>query len=236
MTCPWKDWLGNAFAAIRPTSKPTARWSIPGRRPNLFLVRPHIAGGCDVGARPSLSATMQEVLWSPRANPGVIVLAPLPTVLRHSPPVSISAIGDAGDHPNTHDPTSAGQVLPLLLLPGIEPGAPVAALIPLDDDIPGRIEALNRLWQARQGKRVPPDTRMTAQRRRRIRLMMQASDGRARGANYRVIAEVLFGEERVDTYSWKTSPLRDQVIGLVEGGTGLIAGGYLRLFRHRRRA
>ncbi len=29
--------------------------------------------------------------------------------------------------------------------------------------------------------------------------------------------------------------MRDRVIGLVEGGTGLIAGGYLRLFRHRRR-
>lgn len=112
----------------------------------------------------------------------------------------------------------------------------MAALIPLDDDIPGRIEALNRLWHARQGKRVPPDTRITAQRRRRMRLMMQASDGRARGASYRVIADVLFGVERVDTYPWKTSPLRDQVIGLVEGGSGLIAGGYMRLFRHRRRA
>lgn len=113
---------------------------------------------------------------------------------------------------------------------------PVAALIPLDDDIPGRIEALNRLWHARQGKRVPPDTRLTAQQRRRLRLMLQASDGRARGASYRGIAEVLFGVERVSTYPWKTSALRDQVIGLVEGGTGLITGGYLQLFRHRRRA
>ena len=179
---------------------------------------------------------MQQVLWSPRVNPGVTVLAPLPKVLRDRPCASIGAIGDAPDHWNGNNPTSAEQGPPFLLLPGIEPGAPVAALIQLDDDIPGRIEALNRLWQARQGKRVPPDTRMTAQRRRRIRLMMQASDGRARGASYRVVAEVLFGEERVDTYPWKTSPLRDQVIGLVEGGTGLITGGYLRLFRHRRRA
>ena len=102
--------------------------------------------------------------------------------------------------------------------------------------MPGRIEALVRFWHARRGTRVPPDTRMTGQQRRRLRLMLQACDGRARSASYRAIAEVLFGAERVRADPWKTSSLRDRVIGLVEGGTGLIAGGYLRLFRHRRRS
>jgi hypothetical protein len=125
---------------------------------------------------------------------------------------------------------------PHLLLSGIGPGASIAALIPFDDDLPGRIEALNRLWHAHRGKPVPPDTRMTGQQRGRLRLMLQACDGRNRGASYRAIAEALFGIERVAADPWKTSPLRDRVIGLVEGGTGLIAGGYLRLFRHRRRA
>ena len=84
----------------------------------------------------------QEVLWSPRANPGVTVLAALPNVLRDRPCASIGAIGDAPDHWHGNNPTSAEQGPPFLLLPGIEPGAPVAALIQLDDDIPGRIEAL----------------------------------------------------------------------------------------------
>ena len=114
-------------------------------------------------------------------------------------------------------------------------GAQIAALIPFDDDLPGRIEALNRLWHARRRKPVPPDTRMTRQQRGRLRLMLQACDGRNRGASYRAIAEAVFGTERVAADPWKTSPLRDRVIGLVEGGSGLIAGGYLRLFRHRRR-
>ncbi|MBA4788633.1 MAG: DUF2285 domain-containing protein [Rhizobiales bacterium] len=130
-------------------------------------------------------------------------------------------------------PASAAP-LPLFLSI-VEPGAPIAALIPFDDDLPGRIEALNRLWHARRRKPVPPDTRMTSQQRGRLRLMLQACDGRSRGASYRAIAEAIFGTERVAADPWKTSPLRDRVIGLVEGGSGLIAGGYLRLFRHRRR-
>ena len=124
---------------------------------------------------------------------------------------------------------------PHLLLSGVDPGAPIAALIAIDDDLPSRIEALNRLWHAHRGTRVPPDTRMTRQQRGRLRLMLQAYDGRGRGASYRDIAIAVFGTERVAADPWKTSALRDRVIGLVEGGSTLISGGYLRLFRHRRR-
>ncbi len=44
---------------------------------------------------------------------------------------------------------------------------------------------------------MPPDTRMTRQQRGRLRLMLQACDGRNRGASYRAIAEAIFGTERV---------------------------------------
>ncbi|HWJ75904.1 MAG TPA: DUF2285 domain-containing protein [Kaistia sp.] len=124
----------------------------------------------------------------------------------------------------------------MLFLPDSDPGGSLAALIPLDDHVLGRVEALVRLWQARQGRSVPADKRMTAQQRRRLRLMMQAADGRANSASYREIAAVLFGRERVASEPWKTSALRDMVIGLVEGGAALIGGGYLQLLRHRRRS
>ncbi|HQS11073.1 MAG TPA: DUF2285 domain-containing protein [Xanthobacteraceae bacterium] len=159
-------------------------------------------------------------------NPAVTVLTELPDHLLSTGTALHAAPADIPDH----------AAAPHLLLSGVDLTATIAALIPFDDDLPGRIEALNRLWHAHRGKPVPPDTRITRQQRGRLRLMLQACDGRNRGASYRDIAEAIFGTERVAADPWKTSPLRDRVIGLVEGGTSLIAGGYLRLFRHRRRA
>ncbi len=211
---------------MRPTSRPIGTLWTPRERLHLSQPSPNISGGCDVAAKPSLPATLQPVHWSPRINPAVTVLTELPDHLLSTGTAYHAAPADIPDH----------VAPPHLLLPGVEPGASIAALIPFDDDLPSRIEALNRLWQAQRGKPLPPDTRMTRQQRGRLRLMLQAFDGRNRGASYRAIAEAIFGTERVAADPWKTSPLRDRVIGLVEGGTGLIAGGYLRLFRHRRRA
>ncbi|MFG1230414.1 DUF2285 domain-containing protein [Xanthobacter wiegelii] len=130
----------------------------------------------------------------------------------------------------------AQEPFEVLVLPGSRPGEPLAALIPLDADTPGRVEALIRYWRAGRGKPVTTDKRMTAQQRRRLRLMMQAADGRSDGASYREIGTALFGRERIASEPWKTSALRDMVIGLVEGATALIGGGYLQLLRHRRRS
>jgi len=80
------------------------------------------------------------------------------------------------------------------------------------------------------------DTRITKQQRRRLRFMLQASDGRDHGASYREIAQAIFGETRVASDPWKTSPLRDTVIGLVESAAIVIGGGYRQLLRHRRRS
>jgi hypothetical protein len=121
------------------------------------------------------------------------------------------------------------------LPPGAEPDKPLTAVIPLDRDTLGRIEALTRFWLSSQKRPVPPDTRLTRQRRRRLRLMLQATDGRTDGATYREIAKIIYGTARVDADPWKTSPLRDSTIGLVKGGFALIAGGYRQLLRHRRR-
>jgi hypothetical protein len=44
-----------------------------------------------------------------------------------------------------------------------------------------------------------------------------------------------YGVDQVAAEHWKTSALRDSVIGLVEGDAAMIAGGYLKLLRHGRR-
>ena len=184
-----------------------------------------------------MSAVEQTVLWSPIVDPAVVLLGPSPDFL-------------AGARMNVLDSASVVQSSPegklailglaarssqLLSLPGSDPDAPIAAIIPLDTDIVGRVEALSRFWRTIEGRPALPDTRMTTQQRRRLRAMMLAADGCVDGASYRDIAFALYGQRRIAAEPWKTSSLRDRVIGLVKGGRALIAGGYLKLLRHRRR-
>lgn len=89
----------------------------------------------------------------------------------------------------------------VLLLTGTRPDAPLAALIPLDADTIGRVEALTRFWRAVEGRPAIPDTRITAQQRGRLRTMMLAADGRANGASYRDIAIFLYSQS-----AWHPSP------------------------------
>lgn len=125
--------------------------------------------------------------------------------------------------------------VPFLNMAGRTAPGPMAIVLPLDDDLPGRIEAIQRFWQMLKARPVPRDTRMTPYQRQRFRLMMQAADGRASGASYREIGIVLFGERRVSSEPWKTSPLRAAVIALARNSSALIGGGYLGLLRHRRK-
>jgi hypothetical protein len=125
--------------------------------------------------------------------------------------------------------------VPFLNFAGRTDAGSIAILLPLDDDLPGRIEAIQRFWQMLKARPIPRDTRMTPYQRQRFRLMMQAADGRATGASYREIGVALFGERRVLGEPWKTSPLRAAVIALANNASALIGGGYLGLLRHRRK-
>ena len=127
-----------------------------------------------------------------------------------------------------------GHTIRLVRLAGVPTDTPLAALVPLDADGHDRIEAIDHLLRALQGRTVPDDRRLTSQQRRRHRHMLQATDGRRSGATYREVADVIYGIERIRAEHWKTSALRDSVIGLVEGGLAMIAGGYRQLLRHRR--
>lgn len=184
-----------------------------------------------------MSALAQDILWSPDVDPAVVSLVPAPEFLSSLRSAPLTALGVLHDSPEgRHTVHSAGVATQLLLLPGSDPHGHLAALIPLDAETLGRIEALTRFWRSLQGRPTSSDTRMTVQQRRRFRLMMQAADARANGASYRDIGVALYGSERVAADPWKTSALRDAVIGLVEGATAMIRGGYLQILRHRRRS
>lgn len=178
------------------------------------------------------------MFWSAEADTSVVLLTDLPIVLPTAGNLS-TALRDPAARPDDQGThlrlTPQGGDIHIVRLASAPSGSPLAALVPLDADGYDRIDAIYRLLRALQGKPVPLDRRLTPQRKRRLRLMLQATDGHADGASYRDIAKVIFGTERVATEPWKTSALRASAIALVHDGRAMIAGGYRQLLHHRRR-
>lgn len=116
-----------------------------------------------------------------------------------------------------------------------EAGAAEVAIIPLDLDGFDRIEAVYRLLSSLHGRAIPPDTRLTRQQRLRLRKMLQAIDGYRDGATQQEIAQVLFDIDHLDRDEWQASSTRHSAKALLRDARAMIAGGYRKLLRHRRR-
>lgn len=195
------------------------------------------SGACSFFVPPSLNAGESPVFWSAEADTSAVLLTHVPTILPTADNLftELRAIAALSDEQGVHFLLEAsGQTIRLVRLAGVPANKPLAALVPLDADGPDRIEAIDRLLRALQGRTIPEDRRLTPQQKRRHRHMLQATDGHLNGASYRQIADVTYGVERIRAEHWKTSALRDSVIGLVEGGLAMIAGDYRQLLRHRR--
>jgi hypothetical protein len=82
---------------------------------------------------------------------------------------------------------------------------------------------------------IPPDTRLTPQQRARLRKMLQAIDGHRAGAPQQEIAQILFRIGHLDRDAWQASSARHGVKALLRDARAMIAGGYRKLLRHRRR-
>ncbi|RWH39204.1 MAG: DUF2285 domain-containing protein [Mesorhizobium sp.] len=208
------------------------------REQTVPYCEPNSTGGgvCSFFVPPSLSAGEGPVFWSAEADTSAVLLTQSPIMLPTAGNLSSELREPAArsDDQGAHSLLAFGnQSIRLVQLPGVTPGTPLAALVPLDGDGHDRIAAIDRLLRALQGRAVPDDRRLTPQQKRRHRRMLQAIDGSMTGASYRVIADVLFGPDRVAAEPWKTSALRASVIGLVKGGHAMMAGGYRQLLRHR---
>ncbi len=177
------------------------------------------------------------MLWSAEADTSAVLLTHAPTILPTADNLftELRETTALSDEQGVHFHLNAsGQTIRLVRLACVAADTPLAALVPLDPKGHDRIDAVDRLLRALQGRTVPADRRLTQQQKRRHRHMLQAIDGHLTGASYRQIADVIYGIERIRAEHWKTSALRDSVIGLVEGGLSMIAGGYRQLLRHRR--
>ena len=169
----------------------------------------------------------------------MVILIATPPVLSSDVgvlPTELASAGRVDEHGHHfHHPLANGEHLTLLRLADAPSDQSLVAVVPLDLDGFGRIEAVTRLLSALHGRSVPPDTRLTRQQLQRARRMLQAVDGHMSGASHRDIAEVLFGARRLADEPWKTSSHRFAVMNLIKGGLTMISGDYRRLLSHRRR-
>jgi hypothetical protein len=147
-------------------------------------------------------------------------------------PGVIAIQGPDGRHVVLEDRDGAHR----LWLRGVRPGAPMAALVPLDDDVLHRLTGLLRLRRRLDGRpagHIPRAWTITARLRQRLVPMVRALDGHLAGASYREIAHALNGPGAIGD-GWKTSSRRGQAIRLVKDGLATMEGGYRKLLRGSR--
>lgn len=192
-------------------------------------------GGCPFAVDPQLTAAHAAVFWRPGVLPTVIPL--VPTSIEGARPLAIDELG--GVIVERASVNGRNVIIRLdgsdlrLLLPA-PTDQPLAAVLPLNDDLPMRATAALRLWARMAERNLQDDPlALTRQRRDRLVLMVRALDGHLAEASYREIAEVLFGTRRVERETWKTSSLRDRTIRLVRSGIDLMRAGYRKLLRGR---
>ncbi len=231
--------LGNGCVATQITSRTSWHFNEPPLTANRSCWHSASDGGCNFAIAPTLNATQTTVTWSPELDTSAVLLTSTPTIAptdRNLSRLLDQARAETDEFGSFfHHVLPDGDAIQVLRLASVGADEPLSALIPLDPDALDRLEALLRLVQSLLGRRVAEDTRLTHQKRRRARHMLQAVDGRVNGASYREIGSVIYGRERVASEPWKTSALRDATIDLVKDGLAMIAGGYRNLLRHRRR-
>lgn len=182
---------------------------------------------------PALDHAAATVFWMPQDDTSVVVLAEAPPELdigSDDGPLSVTIAGRDGD---AMVQLANGEHIQIQLLASAF--NPAVAVIPLNLDGFGRLEAVHRLLSGLHGRSIPPDTRLTRQQRTRARRMLQAFDGLRDGATQQDIARTLFRIGPVSRDEWQASSTRHAVMALLRDARAMIAGGYRNLFRHRRR-
>jgi len=125
--------------------------------------------------------------------------------------------------------SGTGDVQQVFIRGPAEPCTPAAVLLPLDEHILVRLAAVRRLWRSLTGRTdTTPVLPITAQQRRRLILMLRAIDGWREHATYRELAAALLDRnaQHQSRRDWLTSPIRAQIIRIVQDAMRRVEGGY----------
>ena len=180
---------------------------------------------------PRVRADRAITVWLPQVDPRLALLTRLPATLFAGPQLeaadpTLIASAEEGDF---LDLLALAPSNGALLLPGPPEGA-VTFVLPFDALFEERIETARRLHRLLVRRRAPAAS-LTPYRRRRLKFALRALDASLAGADYRAIAEALFGARVPKGAEFRDASLRAQVIRLVRYGLRLMRGGYLDLLR-----
>jgi len=225
---------GSSCGAIRTIGPPTI---LPRSKPITGPKAPLGAGGYDFLADPNQRADESPVFWHPDELATVVVLTAAPTG-NGAPCLSLGDLpgdilrrdGEDGAHLLVKDGTARHQ---LWLIDPPDGAIRLAAIIPLDANLPQRADATIRFWRSMAHGRPRP-AQSPMRRADRLITALRALDARQAGASYRTIAETLFDPCRITAEPWKTSSLRDTVIRLARTGSAMMCGDYRNLLRSHR--
>jgi hypothetical protein len=174
------------------------------------------------------------VFWLPEEDTGSVILTPAPASIAADSTPLRQISPEHGPHV-LHE-LGNGQRLHLALLHDGSTEQPLVAVIPLGIEGFDRMEAVARLLASLHGRAIPPDTRLTRQQLARARRMLQAIDGYRAGATQQEIAEVILRIGKLTRDEWQAASARHVVGDLLADARAMIAGGYRKLLRHRRRS
>lgn len=107
-----------------------------------------------------------------------------------------------------------------------------ALLLPLDADLPARLEVARQLLVWLSTRSSKPSDSLTGQQRTRLVEQLRAIDGKLDGGSIRDVAVGLFGADRLPSgRDWRAHDLRNRTRRLIDGGLKLMRGGYRSLLR-----
>ena len=176
-------------------------------------------------------------LWRPEILPTAVILTQAPAGFARAASLDNALLAAA----ITQSEIADGHHIRLpgdhqLWLLNSSPDQPLAAVIPLDDDLLIRAAGALRLHQLITAQKIAPIPRsqsVSSQQRSRAIQMLLALDGHFSQASYREIASALFDTGLATDKSWKTHPIRGRTIRLVNDAMKIMNRGYLKLLHGR---